>query len=593
VKDERKGRRKELLISLLLVVFLLCPTDANTYNGPSPQELLEEAYNKGVENSWAYAALLLERGRAEGGERGLELLEFSRRLGPDLPTTYLEASFLRWRLRPWELYTPFRGYIRGFKALFRNVPLLFMHAVQLSFFLGMGMTLAVILCSLLLLLRRLPIFLQTRLWLKVIILALPLLLRLNIVWCFLLWGIFLWPYLEREAKVFLFLCLVGLTYLLPLSSEVSHLLSAQPGHLPSDLYELNYGERKEELWKRLLQQKAEGPFDRDLLLSLAVAHKREGRYEEAKRELEAILRKRPTDADAWCNLGNLLLLEGSTGEAIKAYRKAISYRPSEGIYYYNLSKALMQHSIFFLPEAYTAFRRAAELAPQRIAMQLQREAPHPNRSILDAPLRRGRILGRELKALWQGGGRAFLWRAWFRPLSERVRFLSPVTILALLILLGLLKPEGEVRRCSMCGRIFSGLYSQREGRRAICLRCATIIRGREKDLPAREEKLREIRAFIRREEGILRGLVHLPGAGHFWKGHYLMGLCLSFLFFTVLNGLIHYRGVLPHPYFPFHSFPSSLPLWVLALLGVYWVGWRDSKRRSHREVFRPPFYLGI
>ncbi len=186
-----------------------------------------------------------------------------------------------------------------------------------------------------------------------------------------------------------------------------------------------------------------------------------------------------------------------------------------------------------------------------------------------------------------------MWRAWFRPLSERVQFLSPVTILALLILLGLLKPEGEVRRCSMCGRIFSGLYSQREGRRAICLRCATIIRGREKDLPAREEKLREIRAFIRREEGILRGLVHLPGAGHFWKGHYLMGLCLSFLFFTVLNGLIHYRGVLPHPYLPFHSFPSSLPLWVLALLGVYWVGWRDSKRRSHREVFRPPFYLGI
>lgn len=593
MKDERKGRRKGLLISLLLVVFLLYPTNGSTYNGPNPQELLEEAYNKGVENSWAYAALLLERGRAEGGERGLELLEFSRRLAPDLPTTYLEASFLRWRLRPWELYTPFRGYIQGFKALFRNVPLLFMHAVQLSFFLGMGMTLAVILCSLLLLLRRLPIFLQTRLWLKVIILALPLLLRLNIVWCFLLWGIFLWPYLEREAKVFLFLCLVGLTYLLPLSSEVSHLLSAQPGHLPSDLYELNYGERKEELWKRLLRQKAEGPFDRDLLLSLAVAHKREGRYEEAKRELEAILRKRPTDADAWCNLGNLLLLEGSTGEAIKAYRKAISYRPSEGIYYYNLSKALMQHSIFFLPEAYTAFRRAAELAPQRIAMQLQREAPHPNRSILDAPLRRGRILGRELKALWQGGGRGFLWRAWFRPLSERVQFLSPVTILALLILLGLLKPEGEVRRCSMCGRIFSGLYSQREGRRAICLRCATIIRGREKDLPAREEKLREIRAFIRREEGILRGLVHLPGAGHFWKGHYLMGLCLSFLFFTVLNGLIYYRGVLPHPYLPFHSFPSSLPLWVLALLGVYWVGWRDSKRRSHREVFRPPFYLGI
>ena len=109
MKDERKGRRKGLLISLLLMVFLLCPTNGNTYNGPSPQELLEEAYNKGVENSWAHAALLLERGRAEGGEKGLELLEFSRRLAPDLPTTYLEASFLRWRLRPWELYTPFRG----------------------------------------------------------------------------------------------------------------------------------------------------------------------------------------------------------------------------------------------------------------------------------------------------------------------------------------------------------------------------------------------------------------------------------------------------------------------------------------------------
>lgn len=560
----------------------------------SPEGFLEEAYNRAIENWWGPSLLLLRKGKAIGGEEGLRIMEFSKRLAPDLPSVHIETALYRWRLHPWELFVPFKGYLEGAQALLRNPPLLVKQVVEIFFYLSWAAVAATVGLGLVLIVKGLPLFFfQTDAKgqaVRLLLLGLPLVLRMSFPWILLLWGVFLWPHISRGGKVALLVALVGLTYLLPLPREFSQGLGEGPGKLLMDLYEMNYGTRGEGVWRRLRRRQG---FDRDVYLSLAVGDKREGRYGEAERKLRAILLRRSTDADAWCDLGNVLLLQGRVEEAVKAYRKAINYRPEEGIYYYNLSKALVQQSIFFLPEASAAFKKATELAPRRIALQLQREAPHPNRSLLDATLRRREILWRALAELFRKEGAEFLWRPWLRGLSPRLPQGSPLAVLGLMALLAILRPSSSTRRCAMCGRLFSGLYSQREGEKTICLRCATVLKGRERDLPSREETVRQVKAFLRKEMRLLQVFQHLPGLAHLWQGHYLSGWTFLFLAVIALAGFLHPHGVLPHPYLVGSNLPAALPLWGLSFLLIYWAARGDALRRGHREVVRPPFYVGM
>ncbi len=580
---------------LLWCLFFFSPVTSYGTLHDDPHGILEEAYNKGVTNWWGYSVLLLREGKDRGGEEGLRLMEFTPRLTPDLPAAHIETALYRWQLRPWEFYTPLRGYFEGGRALLRNPPLLVVHGLELLYLLSLAVVVSTAILSAVLLFKALPLFMRAGpagRALRITLLGMPLLLRVSLPWVLLLWGVFLWPYVRKGAKVALVIALVALTYLPSFTGELSRRLAGETGVTLFDLYEMNYGIREKALWDRLLESEKRG-FDRDLYLTLAVGYKREGNYQEAEGRLRSLLSRLPGDADAWCNLGNVLLIEGMVEEAIKAYRKAISYRPNEGIYYYNLSKALMQHSIFFLPEASAAFRKATDLAPKEIALQLQRESPHPNRFLLDAPLRRGEILSRGLKDLWQQGMMELIWGVWLQDLSPRLPYVHPLAILGLVILLILLRPTASQRRCAMCGRIFSGLYSQREGTKAICLRCATVLRGREKDLPAREETVRRIKAFARSEGRILRVMLHLPGMAHLWEGYYLSGWFLSLLASTAVLAMSYPHGVLPHPYLPEPGFPAALPLWGLLLIGLYWGARRDALRREHKEVLKPPFYVGI
>lgn len=94
-------------------------------------------------------------------------------------------------------------------------------------------------------------------------------------------------------------------------------------------------------------------------LNLGLAYERDGRAEDALRELEHGLRLKPDSAEAWNAVGSLRKSHGDLNGAEKAYRTALTYSSSFPGIYYNLGN-LRQRS-GDLDEAVQYFESALEL----------------------------------------------------------------------------------------------------------------------------------------------------------------------------------------------------------------------------------------
>jgi Flp pilus assembly protein TadD len=66
---------------------------------------------------------------------------------------------------------------------------------------------------------------------------------------------------------------------------------------------------------------------------------RAGRLPAATEHLRAAVRLKPGDAEARVNLGNVLLLQGQTREAIACYEEAVRLRPDDARIRENLQMA--------------------------------------------------------------------------------------------------------------------------------------------------------------------------------------------------------------------------------------------------------------
>ena len=99
----------------------------------------------------------------------------------------------------------------------------------------------------------------------------------------------------------------------------------------------------------------------DQRLLLAMVHEREGRSQEARRELERLLTMEPDHVLANHLLGTLHFHDGLLDQAARYYEKAVVAAPSFTLGYYDLGVAYYHRGD--MPQAMRAFRRCLEIDP--------------------------------------------------------------------------------------------------------------------------------------------------------------------------------------------------------------------------------------
>ena len=88
--------------------------------------------------------------------------------------------------------------------------------------------------------------------------------------------------------------------------------------------------------------------------AIEVALKDQGKLEEAIKAYKKALSFKPDYADAYNNMGNALQEQGKLEEAIEAYNKALSLKPDYAEAYYNMGVALQEQGK--LEEAIEAYQ---------------------------------------------------------------------------------------------------------------------------------------------------------------------------------------------------------------------------------------------
>lgn len=584
------------------------------------EEIITLKLNKGIMNLWEYALLLAREGiKLQDKNKAMKLGEFSQRMAPDLPYVYFYAGQTIWAKERWKVYQTLEKYFEGIKAYTRNVPLASGQGLNLLYLLGLGALLAVLAFCLLVFLKRLPIYIHAlkeelrggrdeiiRGIGRIFLLFVPFLLQLNIIWCGLFWCLILWKYLTRGEKVVVVVSLFLVTYISPVGKALLNFAGGPEVQTVFDLYETTYGEREPKAMERLQLRTTGHPKDRDVLFTLGLAFKREGNYRDARQYYQKVMRFNPSDHDVISNLGNLYLALDEPENAIRLYQQAIKGNPHNGVYYFNLSKALPQKSMLLLHDADTNFQKAKELSPKVISSHFEIDSPHPNRNVIDEVIPVEHLLRRLFNEFWRGTGSSFFlpWiskqevqtSVWLRDLSPRFPFICPL-VFFILILLIVVSYGGKGRlgwwRCSLCGLISTQTYARKEERKKICIRCFRILQGKEMNQELKETKLKAIKVFQRRR-GFYEGLIPilLPGGGHVWKGYNLRGLFFLWIFFVFLGKFYHWKGIVPSA-IPWASYGMNwgglviivafVIFYLLVLKGVY--------KKKGLEVLEPPFSL--
>lgn len=433
---------------------------------------------------------------------------------------------------------------------------------------------------------------------RIVLFFIPLLLQLNVIWCGLFWCLILWGYLTKGERGVVILSFFLITYLPPIGKALFRFVEGPRAQTVFDIYEATYGERESQVLERLQLWTQGHPRDRDALLALALAFKKEGNYTEAKEYYHKGMDLNPSDADLISNLGNLYVALGEPEKAIALYQRAIEVNPSNGIYYFNLSKALSQKSMLVMQDADRNFQRAKDLNPKAIGAHLEIDSPHPNRIVIDHSISPEYLRKKLCAEFWRETGPSFLiLDVWLGGLSPRLPFIFPIIFFVLLIVMSYISYVRRRRpgwwKCSFCGVIGTQTHGSREGRKKICIRCFRILKGKEIDQGLKEKKLWEIKVFQRRTKLYDRLIpLILPGGGHVWKGYNLRGLFFLWIFFVFVGKFYYWRGIVP-PAIP--SFASGTygggALVVVAFAIFYLLVLRGSYKKRGLEIFEPLFWL--
>jgi tetratricopeptide (TPR) repeat protein len=385
---------------------------------------------------------------------------------------------------------------------------------------------------------------------KILLLLVPFLLRLDLLWAILFWSILLWGYEAKREKQLIVLFLILLVYLPFFLRSTSSFLNGSSSDVIFQLYQVNH-----EDWNKVTEEKLQTwlvnhPDDAEVLFSLGLMDKRQGHYPQAEDFYKKAIQKEPKFSEAFSNLGNIYLAQKQIPLAVATYQQAVDLNPIKGAYYFNLYRAYSQET-FFSGKADQAYQRARQLDPELIDSYSKSDSPHANRLVIDEVLTTERLWRRFLAYFWGGEGFLFwLFNGWFENIPSRIPFLVPVVFVGFLIgVSSYAQTKRFLTRCPMCGTSTFRLYSGNSEREFVCFNCYRIFIQKEKLHPRiTEKKFLQVRQFQKQNEFVARFVsFFLVGFGYLWKERFLRGALLLTLFFVFVLRFIYWTGVIPDP----------------------------------------------
>ncbi|MGQ9645516.1 MAG: tetratricopeptide repeat protein [Thermodesulfobacteriota bacterium] len=568
------------------------------------EQLYQLKLDRGVRNLPVLSHFLdreARRAREQGDpEEAISLATYAIKFSPDLPQPYYELARIVWLRSPFQLPQVLTEISRGMIAQFHHYPSSLKFFYNLFFILSNALLMTFIVFGIVILAKYLPLyFYDLRRNLiqnvkgmvlasaKILVLLIPFFLRLDILWSFMYWSIFLWGYAIKRERVMLLIFFVLLVYLPFFLRSASSLLDSPHSEILLQMSRANH-----EDWDRTLEKKFQAwlsthPGDAEALFTLGLMAKREGRYEEAEQWYKKSLEQSPQFGEAISNLGNVYLAKKKIDLAIASYLQARELHPGNGAYYYNLYRAYAQET-FLSGKMSEAFEKARQLDPKRVDYYASIDSPNLNRQVIDEVLRSQRFWGRLLDQFSGKEGVPYrLFMAWFAKISSRV-YLLPVFFLGFLIGMSRVAQRKRfLNRCPMCGSPTFRFYLGESDRESICFNCHRIFVQKEKIHPKiKEKKILQVAQFQKKNHRLSQFLSTLfVGFGDLWEGRSSYGLLLLFLFFVFIVRFVYWDGALR----------LSLPEPSLSVVrAVFWGGlfiifYVLSFRRTYR--LKPRFEL--
>jgi tetratricopeptide (TPR) repeat protein len=525
------------------------------------EQLYQLKLDKGIRNLPVLSEWLnREAGRAR--ERGdsdeaVALATYAIKFSPDLPQTYYELARILWFQSPFQLHKVFPEIYRGQVAQFRHYPSSLKFFYNLLFIVCNALLMTFVVFAIVVLAKYLPLYfydLRRNLTqnvkgllltsVRVLILFIPFFLRLDILWAFMFWSIFLWGYVMKRERIILLIFLVLLVYLPFLLRSASSLLDG-----PHSEVLLQMSQANQEEWDKTLEKKLEGwlsdhPYDADVLFTLGLMGKREGRYGQAEEWYKKSLQQSPQFGEALSNLGNVYLAKKQVEMAIASYQQAADIHPDNGVYYYNLYRAYSQET-FLSGKMSKAFEKARQLNPRLVDYYASIDSPNINRQVIDEVLTVRKLWARLLSQFVGKEGVPYrLFMAWFGRIPSRI-YLLPVFFLGFLI--GMSRyTQGKrfLNRCPMCGSPTFRFYMGASDQESICFNCHRIFIQKEKIHPKiKEKKSRQVSQFQKKNHRLSQFLSYFfVGFGDLWGGRAFFGLFLLFVFFVFVFRFVYWDG---------------------------------------------------
>jgi len=527
-------------------------------------QLYQLKLDRGIKNLPILSFLLIrESGQARrtgNPDEAVRMALYSTKFSPDLSQPYFELARAYWHQNPLQLHKILPEALNGQIAQLRYYPSSLKFFYNMFYILSNAILMTFIIFGLVVVINYLPLYfydIRKNLTqeissllinsLKVFFLFIPFFLRLDILWAILFWSVLLWGYVTKRERQFILFFLIVLVYLPFFLTSSSSFLNGNASDVLLDMNQVNY-----EGWDRSTEERLQAwvsthPDDSEVLFSLGLIGKRQGRYSQAEEFYRKAIQQNPKFSEAFSNLGNIYLAQRQTDLAIASYQQAIDLSPDKGAYYYNLYRAYSQET-FLSAKIDQTFQKARQLDPDLVDYYSSIDSPHINRLVVDAVLTPQRLWDRLMTQFIGREGFLFhLFKAWFEKIPSRITFLVPVLFLGFLIGMSRYgRTKKYLTRCPMCGSPTYRFYLGTSDQEFICFNCYRIFIQKEKLHPKiMEKKSLQVRHFQKQNHFVGRFLsFFFVGFGYLWREHLFKGLFFLFLFFIFILRFIYWNGLI-------------------------------------------------
>jgi len=511
--------------------------------------------------------LIREAGQAtQNGDHDMavRLAAYAVKFSPELSQPHFALVKARWHENPIQFDKILPSFFEGLSVLTSYFPSSVNFFYNLSYLLANAILLTFLVFGIVILVKCFPLYFYeirknlthelSKMFLsglKIFLLFIPFFLRLDVLWAILYWGILLWGYVPKKERQFLLLFLILAVYLPFFLRASASFLDSPSSDILFEMNKANYEDWDGAAQQRLQTWSNAHPEDPDVLFTLGLLEKKQGRYDRAEKFYQSAIQRDPNFSEAYSNLGNVYMARREVDQAISLYEKAASVNPARAAYHYNLYRAYSQQT-FLSGKNDRAFQTARQLDPKLVdyylSLDTAKQTPNINRFLIDERLSPEKLWKRVQAQLVGGEGLLYhLFKAWFEKVPSRLSFLFPVVFLVFLIVMSRYsRAKRFMTGCPMCGSPTYRFYMGASVQDFICFNCYRIFVQKEKLHPRIvENKSFQVQQFQKEGHFIGRFVSwFIVGFGYIWRGNFFRGFLLTFLFFVFVMKFLYWNGVI-------------------------------------------------